>query len=171
MLAKYRQNSRFVFRNCYICANQNSNIMFVNLLYSDPAVLDLMYAQAAWDSVSQIVTIIVWVAASIVIGVAGQERECGSTSVALLSLFLSPICGVIALFASERTDEIKHRQFVRNNLRRQKLYAEISTATQTIATFRESAPSDPITEEQRQQIVSEAWLKLQQARKDLAKLG
>jgi energy-converting hydrogenase Eha subunit C len=164
MLAKYRQNSRFVFRNCYICVNQNSNIMFVNLLYSDPAVLDLMYAQAAWDSVSQIVTIIVWVAASIVIGVAGQERECGSTSVALLSLFLSPICGVIALFASERTDEIKH-------LRRQKLYAEISTATQTIATFRESAPSDPITEEQRQQIVSEAWLKLQQARKDLAKLG
>lgn len=144
--------------------------MLANLLYSDPTALDFMYAQAAWDSVSQTVTIIVWIAASIIIGVAGQKRECGGVSVALLSLLLSPICGVIALFASERNDVIEHRQIVKNNLRRQKLYAEISAAMQTIATFCEPTLSDQITEEQRQEFVSKAWAMLKQAHEGLGKI-
>ncbi len=142
--------------------------MFVNLLYSDP--MDLMYAQAAWSGVSETVTVIIWVAASVIIGVAGQKRECGSASVALLSLLFSPICGAIALFSSERNDVIRHRQIVKNNLRRQKLYAEISAATQTIATFRELNSSDSITEEQRQELISNAWAMLKQAREGLAKM-
>jgi len=54
-----------------------------------------------------VLNLIIWIALSIIIGFLGSERKIGGLNAFLLSLFFSPIVGVLFVFNSKRNDTIE----------------------------------------------------------------
>ena len=54
-----------------------------------------------------VLDLIIWILLSISVGFLGSERKIGGLNAFLLSLFLSPIVGVLFVFNSKRDDTIE----------------------------------------------------------------
>lgn len=71
-----------------------------------------------------IVVIFSWIIFSLVAGYIGQDRKIGLVTAFCLSLFLSPLIGLIVAFSSERNQDVELRDLMKQKIEDERLHSK-----------------------------------------------